>query len=102
MAVKKDRRAELAALVGEDATTTKLIDEAVALEEEMEYLRSLPKIKVDPHNPEHQKTTPAAKLYKELLQQYTNIMKVLIRASGKEDAEEDSPLRIWARGHAGK
>ena len=72
------------------------------IQHRLDMLAKLPKIKVDPHNPEHQKTTPAAKLYKELLQQYTNIMKVLIRASGKEDAEEDSPLRIWARGHAGK
>ena len=95
------RREELAAIVGEDATTTRLIDEAVELEEELERLRKLPKIKVDPDNPERQKTTPAAKLYKEMLQQYTNIMKVLMHASGRDEAEEDSPLRDWMRKHTG-
>lgn len=95
------RREELVAIVGEDATTTRLIDKAIELEEELDRLHGLPKIKVDPDNPERQKITPAAKLYKDFLQAYTNVMKVLIHASGRDEAEEDSPLRDWMRKHTG-
>lgn len=95
----KERRAQLVALVGEDATTSKLIDEAIYLEGELDELRKLPKIKVDTKNKARQKATPAARLYRENLQQYTNIMKVLIRVAGIEDVEEDSPLRAWMKEH---
>ncbi len=95
----KERRAELVALVGEDATTSKLIDEAIYLEGELDELRKLPKIKVDTKNKARQKATPAARLYREHLQQYTNVMKILIRVAGIDETEEDSPLRKWVREH---
>lgn len=41
--------------------------------------------------------TPAAKQYKEFLQQYTNCIRVLARVTGQDDKEEDSPLRAWAK-----
>ena len=59
--------------------------------------RYLPQIKVDPENPERQKATPAAKLYKETLQQYTNVIKVLAHCTGQDADSEESPLRKWAR-----
>ena len=96
---KSERRAELAALVGENATTTKLIDEAIYLEGELARLKKLPMLKVDPKCPERQKATPAAKLRRETLQQYTNVMKILIRVAGVDETEEDSPLRKWVREH---
>ena len=71
----------------------------VELEDQLEYLRSLPKIRIHPKNPERQKATPAAKLYKELLQQYTNIVRIMMKASGADEAEEDSPLRKWFKDH---
>lgn len=76
-----------------------LIDEAVFLEDRLDELKKLPFIKVSPKNPMQQKSTPAQKQYKELLQQYTNIIKVLTRATGHDEADEESPLRKWVKGH---
>ena len=76
-----------------------LIEEIIFLEEQMAYYRSLPQIKVHPDNPELQKATPAAKLYKESLQQYNNSLRLLFRITGElEGADEDSPLRQWFKG----
>ena len=75
----------------------KLIAEYVEIEKRLDELRKLPFIKVHPKDPAKQKATPAAKQYKELLQQYTNITKILARQSGGENVSEDSPLRDWAR-----
>ena len=73
-----------------------LIDEIIFLEEQMEYYRSLPQIKVNPKQPDQQKATPASKLYKESLQQYNNSLRLLFRMTGEfEGADEDSPLRQW-------
>ena len=79
-----------------------LIDEFLFLEEQLTKLKKLPFIKVHPLNPEMQKATPAAKQYKELLQQYTNIIKVLERFNGDDSEGEESPLRIWVKNHANK
>ena len=56
-----------------------------------------PMIKVDPNDPTRQKATPAAKLYKEFLQQYTNCVKVVAHAVGDDGTEEESPLRAWIK-----
>ena len=93
---------ELMAAVENNTNLIPLIKEMVYLEGCLEELRELPKIKVDPNNPQNQKATPAAKQYKEYLQQYINIVKVVLRASGKDEAEEDSPLRAWMREHTSK
>lgn len=91
-----NRKEELTNLIEDNAALLPLIDEVVYLEEQLNYLRGLPKIKVHPKDPAKQKTTPAAKLYKELLQQYTNIIRILLRATGTDDTEEEiSPLRRW-------
>ena len=74
-----------------------LIDELLFMESQRVYYRSLPQIKVDPEHPVRQKATPASKLYKETLQQYTNVIKVLARATGQDADNEESPLRKWAR-----
>lgn len=90
-----DRKDELIKLIGDDTTLKPLIDEMVYLESQLDYYRTLPKIKVHPKDPAKQKTTPAAKLYKEYLQQYTNVVKILLRATGADESEEESPLRKW-------
>lgn len=75
-----------------------LIDEILFLEGKLKELKSMPFLAVNPKNKSQQKATPAAKLYKELLQQYNNSMKLLIRiCGGFEDVEEDSPLRKWVK-----
>lgn len=94
-----ERRDELLKLVNDsnESIIRPLIDKILFLENQLEQLEKLPMIKVHPQMPELQKSTPAAKLYKEFLQQYTNIIKVISRATGEENNEEDSPLRKWVK-----
>lgn len=97
-----DRKKELMSIVESIDNNTKiillpLIDEILFIEEQLVELKKLPFIKVHPKNPDMQKATPAAKQYKELLQQYTNAIKVLSRATGTDESDEESPLRKWIR-----
>ena len=94
-----NRKDELLEVVNNDISLVPLIEDMVYLENQLDELRKLPMIVVHPTDPTKQKTTPAAKLYKEYLQQYTNIVKIIIRATGLDDTEEDSPLRKWLNGH---
>lgn len=93
------RREELLNLIGENLALTPLVDEMIYLEEQLDYLRGLPKIKVHPSDPSKQKATVAAKQYKEFLQQYTNIVRIMLRATGIDETDEESPLRQWVRQH---
>jgi hypothetical protein len=74
-----------------------LLQEKEFLEGQLTELRKLPFIKVDPNNPLRQKTTPAGKQYKELLQQYINVVKALEKLSINES--DTSPLREWLDSH---
>ena len=96
-----DRREEIRKLVKKTNADVvyPMIDKMLFLESELEKLERLPMIRVDENNPERQKATPAAKLYKEFLQQYTNCVKVIARAIGNDGNEEESPLRAWAKLH---
>lgn len=99
MAINKTRKEELLEAVGQNVILLPMIEDMVSLEQQLDYLRTLPKIKVHPKDPTRQKATVAARQYKELLQQYANIVKIMLRASGQDDAEEDSPLRRWMNEH---
>jgi hypothetical protein len=93
-----ERKEELLKLVNDSNRTTvlPLIDKMLFLENQLEQLEKLPMIKVNPENPMQQKSTPASKLYKEFLQQYTNVVKVILKAAGDDtNAAELSPLRKW-------
>lgn len=79
----------------------------VHLEEQLEYLRTLPFIQVHPNDVNLQRATPASKLYKEYLQQYINLIKMVeyvIYKDKRLDAEEaeESPLRSWFKEHGTK
>ena len=93
------RKEELLKILNNDITYAPLITEMVYLEKQLDELRELPKIKVHPDDSSKQKATPAAKLYKEYLQQYTNIVRILMKATGADEAEEESPLRRWVNEH---
>lgn len=82
-----------------DVKAKQLVDEIVFIEEQLVELRKLPFININPKNPMQQKTTPAAKQYKELLQQYNNSLRLLLRLSGDMggESEEESPLRKWVK-----
>ena len=82
-----------------DIKARQLVDEIIFVEEQLVYLKTLPFININPKNPMQQKTTPAAKQYKELLQQYNNSLRLLFRLSGDmgAESEEESPLRKWVK-----
>lgn len=93
------RKEEILEAVKNDKTLVPLIDDMVYLERQLDQLRALPKIKVDPENDQRQKATPAAKLYKEYLQQYVNVVKVIQKATGADGSGDDSPLSKWLSKH---
>jgi hypothetical protein len=97
-----NRKDELLTAVNNDIVLTPLVYEMCHLEAQLDMLRELPKIKVNPKDPTKQKATPAAKLYKEYLQQYTNVVKILIKATGTDESDEESPLRKWIKNHVDK
>lgn len=81
-----------------DIKARQLVDEIMFVEEQLNYLKTLPFININPKNPMQQKATPAAKQYKELLQQYNNSLRLLLKMSGDiGESEEESPLRKWAK-----
>lgn len=93
----------MAAVCQDDADRTvygPLVSKCVLLEQKMEYLETLPHIKVNPKDPQQQKTLPAHKQYKELLQQYGNIVRILGRVNVEDDNTTESPLRKWAKERA--
>lgn len=94
-----DRKKELLELVGDDVKAAQLVEEIMFIEEQLVELKKLPFINVNPKNPMQQKSTPAAKQYKELLQQYNNCLRLLFRLSGDigGEVEEESPLRKWIK-----
>lgn len=94
------RYQELLQAVGEqhEKEVGRLIEEVVFLEEQMSALRKLPFVRVNPKDNSMQKQTPAAKTYREMLSQYNNALRLLLRVSGDiGDGEEESPLRKWMR-----
>lgn len=99
--MENEKRAEeLKALCAElddnaKTATVQLIDEILFLEKSLQQLREYPFIMVNPNNPAQQKQTPAAKMYKEFLQQYNNCIKILISVTNKESGGETSPLREY-------
>lgn len=77
-----------------------LVIKAVELEQKIDYLKTLPHIKVDAKDPTRQKALPAFKQYKELLQQYGNIIRILGRVTVEDDSTAESPLRAWVKARA--
>ena len=99
-----NRQKELLDIVNKDGSknnikAAQLVDEIVFIEDQLKELKKLPFISVNPNNPMQQKATPASKQYKELLQQYNNSLRLLLRMSGDMgEIEEESPLRKWVKG----
>lgn len=101
------RREELMKCIGNADENEKmllipLVDDVVFMEEQLDELRKLPFIMTNPKNPSQQRTTPASKQYKELLQQYSNVIKIMCKAVGNGEGEEDSPLRAYMKMRSGE
>jgi hypothetical protein len=72
----------------------RLLEEVVFLENQMTELKKLPFVRVHPSNPEIQKTTSAAKLYKECTQSYMNAIRILAGILHKvESSAQDELLK---------
>lgn len=99
MATRKEELLKLVSKSGDEKVKAeRLIDEIIFLEARLEELKKLPFIKINPQDPTKQKSTPAARQYKEFLQQYNNSFKLLLKISGDlGDIEEESPLRKWLK-----
>lgn len=94
-----NRKEELLNEIQNNPVLLPLINDMVYLEKQMEYFRALPMLKIHPEDPSIQKATPSSKLYKECLQQYTNIVRIIMRATGAEAEEDDGPLTRWLNEH---
>jgi len=90
---------ELNKLIGDNIALKPLIEQMIELEERLAEVKGLPFIKVHPSDPTRQKLTPAHKAYREYLMQYVNVVRVLMRATGTDEADEESPLRKWMNEH---
>ena len=98
-----NRREELKKILNDanNSVVSPLIDEILYLEDQLIFLRKLPKIRVNPADNSQQKITPAAKLYKEYLQQYLNAIKLLSGVTKTDIDTEESPLRKWVNSKIG-
>jgi len=73
-----------------------MIDDLVFVESQLDDLRTKPFIRYHPTDPSIQKATPAYKIYKDLLAQEKDIVRILcsqLHKVGGEDTE--SPLREY-------
>lgn len=98
------RREELVKIIPAESLelVNDVVDEVVFLEGKLEELKKLPFIQVHPQDASKQRNTPAAKQYKEFLQQYINCIKVIEAVIYRDkrlegDEAEESPLRKWFR-----
>lgn len=95
-----DRREQLDAIfrdVEDDKKqlVDRLLDDVVFLEKQMTELRKMPFLVCRVENPERQKTTPAAKLYKECSQSYMNAIRILAGILSKaEPSAQDELTRM--------
>ena len=101
------RKDELLKYAGEELTDliTNLVDEMLFLEGKLAELKKYPFLQVHPKDACVQRATPAAKQYKEFLQQYNNCIKIIesiIYKDKRLDGEEveESPLRKWFKENA--
>lgn len=69
-----------------------LLENVLFLENKMEELRKLPFIAVHPQNPALQKSTPAAKQYKECMQSYMNAVRILLNTLRKVESSAADEL----------
>lgn len=95
--MSKDRRKTLDMIFadvdsGEKALIDNLLDEVCFLEDRMTELKKLPFVSVHPHRPELQKSTAAAKQYKECAANYANIMRILLNVLRKVESTEMNSL----------
>lgn len=75
-----------------------MLDEAAFLEKRLSELREYPFITANPNNINQQRTTPAGKQYKELMQSYTGIIKTLCPLLQKTGNDDTDPVAEFMKG----
>lgn len=78
-----------------------LIDELIFMENQLEQLKKLPFIKVNPKNAMIQQQTEAFRMYKALIQQYNNSIKTLAVVFNKAAGNEEHPFAAWLKEQRG-
>ena len=86
---RKEELLNLLSKLDDKDLVNQIVDEIIFLENQLNYLKTLPFIKVNPNNPSQQKETPASKQYHHMLQAYNNNIKILISFLRKTDSTED-------------
>lgn len=94
---RKDDLLKIFANVGdnEKQIVINLIDEVVFLENNLTELKKEPFLKYHPTNKNLSKQTAAGKMYKEMLQQYNNTIKLLLSVLKNEESGTESPLAAF-------
>lgn len=69
-----------------------MLEEAAFLEKHLTNLKKYPFISVNPNNVNQQRTTPAGKQYKELMQSYTGVIKTLCPLLRKGNSDDTDPV----------
>lgn len=77
-----------------------LMEKALFLEGKLEDLEKLPFYRVHPEHPELQKRTEASKIYKDMLQAYCNVMKMLNSIIYKSSVEDTDEFDLWEADNA--
>lgn len=81
---------------GRRAVAEQLVNELLFLDRKLAEVRELPFMEVSGDG--RQRMSPAAKLYKDFVSQQSNIARILLGLTrGKDDAEDESPLRAYLR-----
>lgn len=96
-AIGNSRRSEFEKLFENvDETERKLVDrlitEAVFCEEQLTQLKTLPFIAVNPNNPQQQKITSAARLYKDYSASYRDTIRIMLNILRKVESDEQNEL----------
>lgn len=99
--VVMERKEEILKLFSDDSIqkiVSPLIDDLIFIESQLAELRTKPFLRSHPTNPAIQKQTPAGKLYKDLLSQQKDIVRILCMQLHKTGEEEnESPLRAYLK-----
>ncbi|MDE6314025.1 MAG: hypothetical protein K2M46_10510 [Lachnospiraceae bacterium] len=74
-----------------------LIEKIVFLEEKLDELQKIPFFKTNPNKPTQQKILPAFKMYKEMLQQYNNCIKILKSSVPKDSEAVENLIDKWLK-----
>lgn len=77
-----------------------LKQKALFLEDRLAELEKLPFYRVNPNNSAQQKRTEAGRLYKDLLQAYCNVMKMLNSVVNKNTVEDTDEFDEWEAANA--